>query len=100
MPCGNVFSHILLSAEGVCNLTGLTVIRVVLPWLVSPLHGLQGHMGHVAVGSQRSGEHPIPKGLEGGWQHPQFLARQEMSQRVQVVFSHTPATVTIARIFS
>lgn len=56
-------------------------------------------MGCVAVRSQRSGEHPIPKGWEGGWQHPRFLASQGMSQHMQVVFFHTLATVTIAIIF-
>lgn len=46
-------------------------------------------MGHVAVGSQRSGDYPIPKGSEGDWQHPQFLDSQGMFQHVQVVFFHT-----------
>lgn len=54
----------------------------------------------MAVGTQRSGEHPTPEGLEGGWQHPQSLASQGMSQHVQVVFFHILATVTVARFFS
>ena len=86
--------------EGVSNLTGNhqsgpSLGHVTLRWAT----GTHGCGESEECGTKQRASQNIPRGLKGGWQRPQLLVTQGVSQHVQVVLFHTLATVIIARIF-